>query len=322
VIEAQLDRGRGPLATVLVTEGTLKRGDALVVGMASGRVRSLLNERGENIKEAGPATPAQVVGLSAVPEGGEDLVAVKNEREANQIAEERREGQKRAVVHEPTVTMDVDQLFATLEDSEEKELRVVLRADVHGTMEAIRDSIEKLSTAKVKLKAIHCGVGAVTERDVMLASASEAMIIGFRVRPEPAARKLSDQEEVEIRTYEIVYEVLDDMVQAMEGLLPPQITERVVAHAEVRQLFTIPRVGTIAGCYINEGTVARANPVRVVRDGIVVYQGPLSSLRRFKDDVREVAPGLECGMAIQNFNDVKVGDILESYVVEEAPATL
>jgi translation initiation factor IF-2 len=189
-------------------------------------------------------------------------------------------------------------------------------------MEAIRDSVEKLSTEKVRLKVIHCGVGAVTERDVMLASASEAMILGFRVRPEPAARKLADQEDVEIRTYEIVYEVLDDMVRAMEGLLPPQITERVVAHAEVRALFTIPRVGTIAGCYVSEGTISRSNPVRVVRDGVVVYQAPLASLRRFKDDVREVAPGLECGMAIQNFNDIKVGDRLESYVVDEAPATL
>ena len=322
VVEAQLDRGRGPVATVLVREGTLKPGDAIVAGTAYGRVRSLLNERGENVKEAGPSTPVQVVGLCEVPNAGEELVVVKNERMASEIAAERVEGQKRAAIQAPAMNMDPEEAFAALGESEEKELRVVLRADVHGTMEAIHDSIEKLSTDKVKLKTIHSGVGAVTERDVMLASASEAMVIGFRVRPEPAARKLAEQEEVEIRVYGIVYEVLDDMVRAMEGLLPPQVTERVLAHAEVRQLFSIQGVGTIAGSYVAEGTFARANPARVVRDGVVVYKGPLSSLRRFKDDVREVAPGLECGIAIQNFNDVKVGDILESYVAEESPATL
>jgi translation initiation factor IF-2 len=324
VVEAQLDRGRGPLATVLVREGTLKRGDAIVAGTAYGRVRSLMNERGENIKDAGPATPVQVVGLCEVPEAGEELVVVKNERTASEVAAERVEDQQRSAsaTQAPTVTMDAEEAFATLGESEEKELRAVLRADVHGTMEAIRDSMEKLSTDKVKLKVIHSGVGAVTERDVMLSSASEAMIIGFRVRPEPAARKLAEQEEVEIRTYGIVYEVLDDMVRAMEGLLPPQVTERVMAHAEVRQLFPIQGLGTIAGCYVAEGTFLRSNPVRVIRDGVVVYKAPLASLRRFKDDVREVAPGLECGMAVQNFNDVKVGDLLESYIAEESPAKL
>jgi translation initiation factor IF-2 len=322
VIEAQLDRGRGPLATVLISQGTLRRGDPIVVGEAYGRVRSLLNERGEDITEAGPATPAQVLGLSAIPEAGDELVVLKNERDAKEIADRRIEERKRTAAQEPSVTMDADQIFATLGETEERELRAVLKADVRGTVEAIREAIEKLSTEKVKLNVIHFGVGAVTESDIMLASASEAIVIGFHVRPEPAARKLAEQENVEIRTYEIVYEVLEDMTRAMTGLLPPQVTERVVAHAEVRQIFTIPRVGTIAGSYVAEGTFARANPVRVLRDGVVVYKSRVASLRRFKDDVREVQTGMECGIGVDNFNDVKVGDILESYIAEESPATL
>jgi translation initiation factor IF-2 len=189
-------------------------------------------------------------------------------------------------------------------------------------MEAVRDALEKISTEKAKLKVIHCGVGAITESDVMLAAASEALAVGFHVRPEPAARKAAEQEGVDIRTYEIVYEALDDMTQALQGLLPPQITEKLVAHADVRQLFQIPKIGTISGCYVAEGTFVRANPVRVVRDGVIVYKGRVGSLRRFKDNVREVQSGLECGIGVENFNDVKVGDTLESYVVEETPATL
>ena len=218
--------------------------------------------------------------------------------------------------------MDAERLFASVAESEEKELRVVLKADVRGTMEAIRDSLEKLSTEKVKLLVLHSGVGAITESDVMLASASEAIIVGFNVRPEPAARKAAEQEGVDIRTYEIVYGVLEDLKVAMTGLLPPQVTERLVAHAEVRKIFTIPRVGTIAGSYVAEGTFRRSNPARLVRDGEVVYSSRVSSLRRFKDDVREVQAGLECGIAIENFNDIKVGDMLESFVTEETAPTL
>jgi translation initiation factor IF-2 len=322
VVEARLDKGRGPIATVLVREGTLRRGDGVVVGTTYGRVRTLLDERGEMLKEAGPATPAQVVGLSGVPDSGDDLVVVGNERQAKQIVDSRLEEQRRDETQEPTLLMDADQLFASVSGTDEKQLRVVLKADVHGTMEAIRDSLEKLSTEKVKLSVIHCGVGAITESDVMLASASQATVVGFHVRPEPAARRAAEAEEVDIRTYQIVYEVLEDMTGAMKGLLPPQVTERLVASAEVRKIFTIPRVGTIAGSYVSEGTFARANRARVVRDGVIIYSGRLSSLRRFKDDVREVAPGLECGIAIENFNDIKVGDTLESFVAEESPPTL
>jgi translation initiation factor IF-2 len=313
----------GPVATVLVRQGVLKQGDTVVVGTTDGRVRALLNERGEKLKQAGPSTPAQIVGLAAVPEAGEDLIVVQNDREAKAIVEGRLEDLRRKTTAETSAgSMDAEVLFRGLTEEEEKELRIVLKTDVHGTMEAVRDALEKLSTEKAKLKVIHCGVGAITESDVMLAAASEALAVGFHVRPEPAARKAAEQEGVDIRTYEIVYEALDDMTQALQGLLPPQITEKLVAHAEVRQLFQIPRIGTVAGCYVAEGTFARANPVRVVRDGVITYKGRVGSLRRFKDNVREVQSGLECGIGVENFNDVKVGDILESYVVEETPATL
>ncbi len=321
VIEARLDRGRGPIATALVSEGTLKRGDAVVVGTTYGRVRTLLDERGEELKEAGPATPVQVLGLSAVPEAGDEFAVVKNEREAKQIAESRVE-QKRQVLPASSLTLDPDELFASIGESDEKELRVVVKADVRGTAEATRDSMEKLSTEKVRLRVLHSGVGAINESDVMLASASEAIIVGFHVRPEPAARKAAERDGVEIRSYEIVYNLLDDMTLAMTGLLPPQIEERVVSHAEVRQLFPIPKLGTIAGSYVADGTFLRSNPVRVLRDGVVVYKGKVGSLRRFKDDVREVTAGQECGISVENFNDIKVGDFLESYVAEELPATL
>ena len=322
VIEAHLDRGRGPIATVLVREGTLRRGDALVVGKTYGRVRELLDERGETLGEAVPATPAQVVGLSGVPEAGDELVVVSNEREAKQIVESRLDEERREEAQEPSLTMDPEQLFASVGESDEKQLRVVLKADVRGTMEAIKESLEKLSTEKVRLSVLHSGVGGISESDVMLASASQALVVGFNVRPESAARRAAEAEDVDIRTYEIVYEVLDDLTAAMKGLLPPQVTERLVASAEVRKLFTIPRVGTIAGCYVSEGTYQRANLARVVRDGVVVYKGRLSSLRRFKDDVREVQSGLECGIGVENFNDIKVGDLIESFVAEESPPTL
>jgi translation initiation factor IF-2 len=323
VIEAELDRGRGPLATVLVQEGTLHRGDPVVVGTVSGRVRNLLNDQGAMVKEAGPATPVQIVGLSGIPEAGEEIVVVKTEREAKEIvehrmAEQRRERGETAVGPAPDQAEDI---FAALSASDEKELLLVIKADVHGTMEAIAESVTKMSTDEVKLCVIHSGVGAISESDIMLASASDAFVIGFHVRPEAAARKAAEREGVVVRTFDIVYELLDDVKALAVGMLPPKLVEQVSGHAEVRQLFTIPRVGTIAGCQVPEGVIRRNNMIRVIRDGVPVYSGRVASLRRFKEDVREVQSSMECGIRVENFDDVKVGDILESYSLEEIRST-
>ena len=324
VIEAELNKGRGPLATVLLREGTLVRGDMIVIGTTYGRVRSLVNERGETLKEAGPAIPAQIVGLSEVPEAGDEMVVVKNEREAKALVAHRVEEQKRSAMsaESEVVQVEAEELFAKLGETEHKEFRVVLKADVRGTAEAIGEALEKLSTDRVSLRVIHRGVGAISESDVMLASASTALVIGFHVRPETVARKAAEREATEIRTYEIVYDVLDDATRLMSGLLPPKILERVQGHAEVRKLFQIPRQGTVAGCYIPEGAIQRNNRIRVVRDGVTIYTSRIASLRRFKDDVREVQTNFECGIQVENFNDVKVGDILEAFLVEETPDTL
>jgi translation initiation factor IF-2 len=324
VIEAELNRGRGPLATVLLREGTLKGGETVVIGTAYGRIRSLVNERGETLREAGPATPAQIVGLSQVPEAGEEMIVVRNEREARALTAHRVEEQKRSAMsaESEVAPVEAEDLFAKLGEDEQKEFRVVLKADVRGTAEAIGDALEKLSTDRVNLRVIHRGVGAISESDVMLASASTALVVGFHVRPEAVARKAAEREGTEIRTYEIVYDVLDEATQLMSGLLPPKVVEQIRGHAEVRRLFQIPRVGTIAGCYLPEGAIQRSNQVRVVRDGVTIYAGRIASLRRFKDDVREVQANFECGIQVENFNDVKVGDIIEAFVVEETPDTL
>ncbi len=247
---------------------------------------------------------------------------MKSEREAKVISEHRIAQQKREAVADATAPVPADDIFASLSDSDEKELRLVIKADVRGTMEAIRESAEKLSTERVKVGVIRAGVGAVTESDVMLASASKAVVYGFHVRPERAARIVAETEGVEIRTFDIVYELLDDLVHAMEGLLPPLVIEKVSGQAEVRQLFVIPRRGTVAGCMLTEGPIRSSDRVRVVRDGVPIYTARIDSLRRFKEDVREVQAGLECGIRVENFNDVKVGDVLECFVVEERPDTL
>jgi translation initiation factor IF-2 len=319
VVEASLDRGRGPIATVLVRQGVLRRGDAVVVGTVFGRVRSLVDAAGAQLDEAGPSTPAQLLGLSGVPEAGDDLVAMKNEREAKRVAEHRIEQQKReaAAGPSPAAALTAEQLFAQIASGGAYELNVVLKADVRGSAEATREALEKLSTERVKLEVIHSGVGAITESDVTLATASRAVVLGFHVRPEPAARKLAERESIDVRTYDIVYELLDEARGLMEGLLPKRRTEKVQGHALVKQLFQVPRIGTVAGCEVREGTIRRSYRVRVVRDGVPVYDGRLSSLRRFKDDVREVSAPLECGMGVENFNDVKVGDLIEAYEVEE-----
>jgi translation initiation factor IF-2 len=317
IVEAQLDKGRGAVATVLVREGTLKPGDAFVVGEVFGRVRSMTDDLGRPVKQAGPSVPVQIIGLSAVPEAGQELVVVKNERDAKALVQHRLAEDRRAQSEQATDVAAGDDIFASLGTGEGKELRLLIKSDVRGTMEAVRDGVLAMQTERVSVKVIHTGVGGITESDVMLASASDAVVVGFHVRPESAARKAAEREEVEIRTFDIVYELLDDVKALMTGLLPPKVVEKVWGHAEVRELFVVPRRGTIAGCYVPEGTIKRSHSIRVIRDGVPIYSGKMGSLRRFKDDVREVQGPIECGIHIENYNDVKVGDILESFELQE-----
>ncbi|MBH0201994.1 MAG: translation initiation factor IF-2 [Nitrospira sp.] len=322
VIEAKIERGRGPVATVLVQSGTLRVGDAYVVGTYSGRVRALISDRGEKTQQAGPSIPVEVIGLPGVPSAGDVFHVVSNERVAREIAEERAQ-KRRAVELGGPAKVTLDDLFAKIQEGSVKELAIVIKADVQGSSEALAGAVEKLSTDAVKLRVIHNGVGGVMESDVLLASASRAIIIGFNIRPEPKATALAEQQGVDIRLYTIIYDAIADIKAAMEGLLEPTLKERVLGRAEVRQVFTIPKIGAVAGAYVIDGTISRASVgVRVIRDNVVVYQGKLGSLRRFKDDVREVQQGYECGLSVENFNDVKSGDIIEAYAVDKIAAKL
>jgi translation initiation factor IF-2 len=321
VLESQLDKGRGPVATVLVQDGTLRTGDAVVVGTAFGRVRAMENDRGQRVAEAPPSTPVQVIGLSTVPEAGQMLHAVENERAAREVADHRAgEERQRPATARPRLSLE--ELFARSDDEAAKELRVVLKADVHGSVEAVRDALVKLSRDDVKVDVILAGVGAISESDVMLAKASDAIVVGFHVRPDPAARRAAEGQGVDLRSYQIIYELTDEVRKAMAGLLPPKVTERVLGRVEVRKTFSVPRVGTVAGCYVTDGMVRRSARARLIRDGVQVWEGGLASLKRFKDDVREVQTGFECGIGLDGYNDVKVGDVIEPYEVEETPATL
>ncbi|MBW2382162.1 MAG: translation initiation factor IF-2 [Deltaproteobacteria bacterium] len=321
VLEARLDKGRGPMATLLVQDGTLNTGDVIVVGTESGRVRVMENDRGDRIKEAGPSVPVQVQGLSGVPTAGARFHAVESDRVAKQITAHR-EDQARSRPSAAPPRLTLEEFFAQAEGAGPKELSVVLKADVQGTCEAARDSLEKLSTDEVKLKILSAGVGAINENDVMLATASEAIVIGFHVRPDAAARRAAESAGVDLRTYTIIMDLLDQVKAAMAGLLPPVRKESMLGRAEVRQIFTIPKIGTIAGSLIVEGKAVRGAHCRLVRDGVQVYEGRMSSLRRFKDDVKEVPSGTECGIGIENYSDIKVGDEIEVFDVEELPATL
>lgn len=322
VIEAKIERGRGPVATVLVQSGTLRVGDAYVVGTFSGRVRALISDRGEKVKQAEPSIPVEVIGLPGVPSAGDVFHVVSNERVAREIAEERAQKRREAELTGPA-KVSLDDLFAKIQEGSVKELAIVIKTDVQGSSEALAGAVEKLSTDAVKLRVIHNGVGGVMESDVLLASASRAIIIGFNIRPEPKATALAEQQGVDVRLYTIIYDAIADIKAAMEGLLEPTLKERVLGRAEVRQVFTIPKVGAIAGAYVIDGTISRASVgVRVIRDNVSVYQGKLGSLRRFKDDVREVQQGYECGLSIENFNDVKSGDIIEAYAVDKIAAKL
>ena len=317
VIEARLDRGRGPVATILVQTGTLRAGNAFLVGPHSGRVRALLNEDGRKITEVTASMPAEVIGIPMVPQSGDVFVAVKDERVAREIAKRR---QEKLRTQEPTRSkrLTLDDLYTKIQEGLIKELNLVIKADVQGTTEALAEALGKLDTPTVRLNIIHSGIGGITETDVLLASASNAIVIGFNIRPEPKAAKTAESEGVDIRIYSIIYDAIHDVKAAMEGLLTPVLKERIVGRAEVRQIFSVPKAGTIAGSYVTEGLISRAaGGIRVIRDNVVVYQGTIGSLRRYKDDVREATMGYECGIGVQNFTDLKIGDVLEAFQVEE-----
>jgi translation initiation factor IF-2 len=321
VLESQLDKGRGPVATVLIQQGTLKPGDSLVVGACTGRVRAIENEQGERVKLAGPSTPVRVIGLSGVPEAGQVLNVVESERAAKEIVDNRiNEKRGRPVASRPSFTLE--EFYEQMEGGGIKELPVVIKGDVHGSVEALRDALLKLSTDAVKLNVILSGVGAISKDDVMLAKASNAIVLGFHVRPDPPGRRAAEEQGVDIRAYTIIYEIIDDVKKAMAGLLPPTVTETLGGRAEVRELFTVPKVGKIAGSMVAEGAIRRGATCRLVRDGVQIYEGKVGSLRRFKEDVREVKSGFECGIGIDGYNDVKVGDVIETFTLEEKPATL
>jgi translation initiation factor IF-2 len=322
VLEAQLDKGRGPVATLLVQQGTLSPGDMLVAGTAFGRVRAMEDERGRRLQSAGPSVPVQVQGLNSVPEAGELAHVVESERVAKEIVSHRESQRRDSGADAAKPKRSLEEIFAAAEGGGVKELSVVLKADTRGSVEALRDALLKLSRDEVKVDVLLAGVGAVTESDVMLAKASGAVIVAFHVRPEPAARRAAEGQGVDVRTYQIIYDVTDDIKKAMEGLLPPTISETFGGRAEVRQTFSVPRIGTIAGSYVTEGNIRRGSQCRLIRDGVQIYDGKIGSLKRFKDDVREVASGFECGIGIDGYNDVKVGDVIETYALKEERPSL
>ena len=316
VIEAKLDKGRGPVATMLVQNGTLKVGDTVIAGTAVGKVRAMMDHNGKRIKEAGPSMPAEVVGLSEVPEGGDIFHVVTDERMAKEVAQKRKDKNKEEQFN-MTTRVTLDNLFSQINEGQMKELNIVIKGDVQGSVEAVRQSLEKLSNDEVRLKVIHGGVGAVNESDVMLAYASNAIIVGFNVRPDPGAKISAEQQNVDIRLYRVIYEAIEEIEAAMKGMLDPEYKEVVIGHAEVRQTYKVSSVGTIAGCHVTDGKIQRNAQVRVVRDGIVIHEGELASLKRFKDDAKEVTEGYDCGMSIDKFNDIKEGDVIEGFVMEE-----
>ncbi|WP_029689072.1 translation initiation factor IF-2 [Thermoanaerobacter sp. A7A] len=318
IIEAKLEKGKGPVATVIVQNGTLQIGDVILAGTVYGKVRAMFDDKGRRIKKAGPSMPVEVLGFSEVPEAGDKLIVVEDEKKARELAERRKELQKEMELKRKQ-KVSLEDLFSQIQEGSVKELNIIIKADVQGSVEALKKSIEDLSNEEVRIKVIHGAVGAITETDVMLASASNAIIIGFNVRPETNAKNLAEKEKVDIKLYRIIYEAIEDIKAAMKGLLEPKYKEVELGRAEVRAVFRVPGVGNVAGCYVLSGKILRNADIRVVRDGIVVYEGKIASLKRFKDDVREVQQGFECGIGIDRFNDIKEGDIIEAYQMEEIP---
>ena len=316
VIEARLDKGRGPVATLLVQNGTLNQGDVVIAGTSVGHIRAMVDDKGRRLKHAGPSTPVEVTGLAEVPSAGCTFNAVADERMARELVEQRK-AEERAAASAPVQKVTLEDLFNQIKSGEMKELSLIVKADVQGSAEAVKQSLEKLTNEEVRVRVIHCGVGAINESDVMLASTSKAIIIGFNVRPDAAARDSAARSNVDMRMYRVIYDCINEMEAAMNGMLAPKFREAVIGHAEVRQVYKVSGVGTIAGCYVQEGKIQRGCSVRVVRDGIVIHEGSLASLRRFKDDVKEVAESYECGLSIEKFNDIKEGDQIEAFVMEE-----
>ncbi len=321
VIEAKVDRGKGTVSTVLVQKGMLKIGDAFVAGIQSGHVRAMYDERGNRIEVAKPSTPAQILGFDGVPQAGDTFVVVTNDREAREISLHRQQ-LKREQDFRLIRSMSLDDVSKKIQEGHVKELKVIVKGDVDGSVGALADSLMKIVHAEVRINVIHRAVGAITESDVLLAAASGAIIIGFHVRPNLNARRLAEQENVELRLYNIIYDAIEDVRKALEGLLTPEKQEEITANVEVREIFKVPKVGTVAGCYVQDGKISRNNKVRLIRDGIVIHDGTLGSLKRFKDDVRDVESGFECGLSLDNFNDIKVGDVVESYRIFETQRKL
>jgi translation initiation factor IF-2 len=318
VIEARLDKGRGPVATLLVQNGTLKQGDIIIAGTAVGRVRTMLDYKGNRLAEAGPSVPVEIAGLSEAPTAGSPFFAVSDERMARELVEQRK-AEERAKAAAPVQKVSLENLFDQIQAGERKELALIVKADVQGSVEAVKASLEKLSNEEVNVRVIHGGVGAVNESDVMLASSSGAIIVGFNVRPDAAARDGAARQNVDMRMYRVIYDCIDEITAAMKGMLAPKYREALLGHAEVRQTYKVSGVGTVAGCYVQDGKIVRNCSIRLVRDGIVIHEGVLASLQRFKDAAKEVASGYECGLTIEKFNDIKEGDIVEGYTMEEIP---
>ena len=319
VIEAELDKGKGPVATILVQKGTLHVGDAIAAGPCHGKVRAMMDDKGRRVKEAGPSTPVEILGLNDVPSAGEIFVAPENEKEARSFAETFISEGKEKLLADTKAKLSLDDLFDQIKAGNVKELGIIIKADVQGSVEAVKQSLTKLSNEEVVVKVIHGGVGAINESDVSLASASNAIIIGFNVRPDATAKSIAEREKVDIRLYKVIYQAIEDVEAAMKGMLDPVFEEQVIGHAVVRQLFKASGVGTIAGSYVLDGKIQRGCSVRITREGEQLFEGPLASLKRFKDDVKEVAKGFECGFVFEGFNDIKEDDMVEAYIMVEVP---
>ena len=316
VVEARLDKGQGPIATILVQNGTLHSGDVIIAGTAVGRVRTMRSDKGVLLNDAGPSTPVEITGLTAVPEAGDLFEAVEDERLARELAEQRVAAAKEKQFSSfQKVTLD--NLFSQMAQNDMKELAIVVKADVQGSAEAVKQSLEKISNDEVRVRVIHAGVGAISKSDVDLADASNAIIIGFNVRPDNVAKEEAAATKVEMRMYRVIYDAINEIEAAMKGMLAPKFRENVIGHAEIRQTFKVSNVGTVAGCYVTDGKIQRSCEARIVRDGIVIHEGHLASLQRFKDAVKEVASGYECGLNFEKFNDIKEGDVVEAYVMEQ-----
>ncbi|MFD1394837.1 translation initiation factor IF-2 [Kroppenstedtia eburnea] len=316
VIEAELDKGRGAVATLLVQNGTLRVGDAVVAGNSFGRVRAMINDLGKRVKTAEPSMPVAILGLSDVPEAGDPFMAFEDEKKARDIADKRSEKRRQEELGASS-RVTLDDLYKQIQEGDVKDLNVIIKADVQGSAEALRGSFEKIDVEGVRINIIHSGAGAITESDVSLASASNALIVGFNVRPEPQARVTAEQEKVDIRLYRVIYDAIEELESAMKGMLDPEFRDKMVGRAEVRQIFKVSKVGTIAGCYVTEGKIVRDGKVQLIRDGVVIHEGDIDTLKRFKDDAKEVAQGYECGVTLNNYNDIKEGDVLEVFILEE-----